>query len=120
MKSHDKLNDHTIATRPNLPTHWLVQVVAASADRQAEGPIAGHKPQGILALGHPCSCRWQIDGQTMFTVTNPIQEKLPDTNENAYTRNQPEKVNSVWAIVTPSESDLCKFQRFLPNPHRND
>ena len=22
--------------------------------------------------------------------------------------------------VTPSESALCKFQRFLPNPHRND
>src|SRR3954465_2969887 len=23
-------------------------------------------------------------------------------------------------IVTPSESTLCKFQRFPPNPHRND
>src|SRR3954470_19389790 len=27
----------------------------------------------------------------------------------------------VWGLsVTPSESALCKFQRFPPNPHRND
>src|SRR3954470_22829289 len=24
------------------------------------------------------------------------------------------------AVVTPSESTLCKFQRLPPNPHRND
>src|SRR3954464_9065538 len=31
-----------------------------------------------------------------------------------------EKMGMLEIVVTPSESALCKFQRFPPNPHRND
>src|SRR4051812_14214445 len=33
---------------------------------------------------------------------------------------RPTLITLASSIVTPSESDLCKFQRFPPNPHRND
>src|SRR4051812_26739746 len=49
-----------------------------------------------------------------------VLQSLPPSYKNFVMNYNMQNMNKQLPDVTPSESTLCKFQRFPPNPHKND